>query len=65
MGHAAQEPYWQPPVNHKPQFEQWVNEAITAASGSNRPVDTKYGNTDPAGTTNGALPNAHLVLGGS
>ncbi|KAI7836801.1 hypothetical protein COHA_009346 [Chlorella ohadii] len=47
------EPYWQPPVNHKPQFEQWVNEAITAASGSNRPVDTKFGNTDPAGTTNG------------
>ncbi|PRW44327.1 flagellar attachment zone 1-like [Chlorella sorokiniana] len=47
------EPYWQPPVNHKPPFDQWVNEAITATSGSNRPVDTLYGNNDPAGSTSG------------
>lgn len=52
-----QEPYFQPPVNHVPELDQWVHERkltyITASSGSNRAVTETFGNTDPDGSTTG------------
>lgn len=51
------EPYWQPSgdlgVNHLPQREEWVPEKITATSGSNRGVEEKFANSDPAGSKTG------------
>lgn len=56
------EPYWQPPVNHKPPQAQWVQESITALSGSNLGVqlvpDTQNGNYDPLGQTVTGAPSA-------